>query len=117
MMPAKQNIFIALIFVLALQAVKAQQPVTAKPNIIVIITDDQQYGTIGALGSREIITPNMDKLVKGGTAFTRAYIQGGLSGAICCPSRAMLLTGKNLFSLHEDGLYIAVSVLLSPYHL
>lgn len=86
--------------------VKAQQSGSEKPNIIVIITDDQHYRTIHALGNKEIRTPNMDKLVKGGTAFTRAHIQGGLNGAICSPSRAMLLSGKNLFSLHKDGAYI-----------
>lgn len=113
----RKRIITAIVFFLAfisLKVVKAQEGTVKKPNIIVIITDDQHYGTIGALGNREIKTPNMDKLAKGGTAFTHAYIQGGLSGAICCPSRAMLLTGKNLFSLHEDGLYIPASHVTFP---
>ncbi|WP_152269228.1 sulfatase-like hydrolase/transferase [Agriterribacter humi] len=114
---AEKLIITVLVFLsvfIPFKAIKAQQPVTTKPNVIVIITDDQHYRTIRALGNKEIITPNMDKLVKGGTAFTQAHIQGGLSGAICCPSRAMLLTSKNLFSLHEDGQYIPVSDITFP---
>lgn len=87
-------------------ALKAQQRTAEKPNILVILTDDQRYNTIHALGNKEIITPNMDRLVKEGTAFTEAHIMGGLGGAICCPSRAMLMTGKTLFHLHKDGEYV-----------
>ena len=36
---------------------------TKKPNIIFIVTDDQRFDTIHALGNNEIITPNLDKLV------------------------------------------------------
>ena len=44
--------------------------------------------TIAALGNRHISTPNIDKLVKRGTTFTRAYIQGSMSDAVCMPSRS-----------------------------
>ncbi len=43
-----------------------------KPNIIFLLTDDQRYNTIHALGNDEIITPNLDKLVENGTSFTNA---------------------------------------------
>ncbi|HKJ90840.1 MAG TPA: sulfatase-like hydrolase/transferase, partial [Oceanipulchritudo sp.] len=72
-----------------------------KPNILFILTDDQRYDTIGALGHPEIRTPHIDKLVSMGTTFRQAHIPGGTCGAICCPSRAMLHTGKTLF--HLDG--------------
>jgi len=74
---------------------------TAKrPNIVLIFSDDQRLqGTIHALGGTEVITPNIDKLVKSGTSFTNNYIMGGTQGAVCTPSRNMLMTGKNLFSL------------------
>lgn len=70
-------------------------------NILFVLTDDQRFDTIGALGHPEIRTPNMDRLVAMGTSFTNAHIPGGTCGAICCPSRAMLHTGKTLF--HLDG--------------
>ena len=74
-----------------------------KPNIIFMLTDDQRYGTIHALGNDEIHTPNMDRLVKSGTAFTHAYIPGGTASAVCMPSRAMIHSGKSLFHLEECG--------------
>jgi len=78
-----------------------------RPNVLVIVTDDQRYNTIHALGNPDIVTPNMDQLVHNGTAFTEAHIMGGLSGAICCPSRAMIMTGKSLFHLEQGGKFIA----------
>ena len=91
------------------KAILAQTGSGQRPNVIVIIADDQQYRTIHALNNPEIVTPNMDRLVREGTAFTQAHIQGGLSGAICCPSRAMLMTGRDLFTLHRDGGYVPPS--------
>ena len=74
-----------------------------KPNILFIVTDDQRWDTISALGNKEIITPNLDKLVKRGTSFVRAHIAGGTCGAVCMPSRAMILSGRNPFHLEELG--------------
>ena len=74
-----------------------------KPNILFILTDDQRYNTIHALGNAAIITPNMDRLTARGVSFTQAHIPGGTSGAICMPSRAMLLTGRTLFHLQQEG--------------
>jgi arylsulfatase A-like enzyme len=87
----------------------AQNKPASRPNVLVIITDDQRFGTIRTLGNQEIYTPNMDQLATNGTAFLQAHIMGGLSGAICCPSRAMLVSGRTLFNLHADGKYIPES--------
>ena len=74
-----------------------------KPNILFIVTDDQRFDTIHALGNKEIITPNLDKLAQRGTSFVRAHIAGGTCGAVCMPSRAMILSGRNPFHLEELG--------------
>jgi arylsulfatase A-like enzyme len=74
-----------------------------KPNILFFFTDDQRFDTIHALGNHEIMTPNMDKLVAGGTSFTHAHIPSGTSAAVCMPSRAMLHTGRTLFHLQDEG--------------
>lgn len=74
-----------------------------RPNVLVILSDDQRFDTIAALGNREIQTPNLDRLAARGTCFTEATIMGGLHGAICVPSRAMLHTGRNLFHLGGTG--------------
>lgn len=72
------------------------------PNVLVLFSDDQRADTIAALGNRHIKTPNLDKLVRNGTAFTRAYCMGAMQGAVCVPSRAMLLSGRSLFRIKEN---------------
>jgi arylsulfatase A-like enzyme len=74
-----------------------------RPNVLILFTDDQRFDTIHALGYDPIQTPNMDRLVEEGTAFTRAYIMGGSSPAVCMPSRAMLMTGRTLYHLDAQG--------------
>ncbi len=74
-----------------------------RPNVLFILTDDQRYGTIHALGNSEINTPNLDRLVRRGMAFTNAHIPGGTTSAVCMPSRAMINSGKTLFHLEECG--------------
>ena len=59
----------------------ADEPV--KPNVLFLFADDQRADTIGALGNSTIKTPNLDRLVKRGVAFDRAYMQGGMQGAKC----------------------------------
>lgn len=75
----------------------------AKPNVIIVYTDDHRYTGIHALGGMPVKTPNMDRLAEDGIAFTKTYLQGAFSGATCIPSRAMLLTGRHLFSLDGIG--------------
>ncbi len=74
-----------------------------KPNVLFLVTDDQRFDTIHALGNGVIRTPNLDRLAASGTAFTSAHIPGGTSGAICMPSRAMIHTGRTLFHLDGNG--------------
>lgn len=79
----------------------AQQ--TTKPNVLLIYTDDHRYTGVHALGKQAVKTPNLDKLAENGMAFTNTYLMGSFSGATCIPSRAMLLTGRDLFSLNGIG--------------
>ncbi len=74
----------------------------AKPlNVVIFFMDDQRADTIAALGNSVIQTPNLDRLARRGLSFRRAYMQGGMNGATCVPSRAMLLSGQNLFHIDE----------------
>jgi arylsulfatase A-like enzyme len=75
----------------------AAQP--QRPNILLINADDQRFDTIRALGNRDIHTPNLDGLVRRGFHFTNMYSQGGLVGAMCLPSRTMLMTGRSVFRI------------------
>jgi hypothetical protein len=72
-----------------------------RPNFVVLLADDQRWDTIAALGNKRIRTPNLDRLASRGVAFTNAYIMGGTMGAVCSPSRAMLLAGQNLFHIRR----------------
>jgi arylsulfatase A-like enzyme len=79
-------------------------PATGKrPNVLFFFTDDQRFDTIGALGTPEVITPNVDRLVRRGVAFRNAYIMGGTCGAVCMPSRAMLHSGRTLWHIEREG--------------
>ena len=86
---------------LAFVASSAHAGLPAKLNVLFFFADDQRADTIAALGNSVIKTPHLDRLVKRGVAFDRAYMQGGLHGATCIPSRAMLLTGQPLFRIDE----------------
>ena len=60
-----------------------------KPNVVIILTDDQGTLDAGCYGSTDLHTPAMDHLAERGVRFTQAYAH-----SVCCPSRAMLLTGR-----------------------
>ncbi|WP_075603734.1 sulfatase-like hydrolase/transferase [Saccharicrinis aurantiacus] len=68
-----------------------------KPNIIFLFADDQCHNTINALGNKEVITPNLDKMVAEGVTFTNAYNMGSWSGAVCLASRTMMNSGKSVW--------------------
>lgn len=72
-------------------------------NLLFILTDDQRFDTIHALGNPDIQTPHLDELVANGTTFEQAHIPGGTSGAVCMPSRAMIHTSQQLFNLTDCG--------------
>lgn len=75
----------------------------APRNIVFLCSDDQRADTIAALGNRHIRTPNLDRLVREGTAFTNAFCQGSTVPAVCAPSRAMFLTGRPLYHAVVPG--------------
>jgi len=67
------------------------------PNILLLVTDDQRFDTIGALGNPVIKTPHLDRLAREGFAFRNAYCLGSNSAAVCLPSRNMLMSGRYYF--------------------
>jgi len=69
-----------------------------------LFADDQRADTIGALGNPHIRTANLDKLVASGFTFRSNYCFGGNSGAVCVPSRAMLMSGKTWFHIDTASL-------------
>lgn len=61
-----------------------------KPDVVIILTDDQGYGDLGFMGSKDLKTPNLDALAANGIKFTSMYS----ASPVCSPSRAALLTGR-----------------------
>lgn len=72
----------------ALHAI-AQSAESNPPNIILIMTDDQGYGDIGAHGNSMIRTPNLDAFTQESLEMTRFYVE-----PVCSPTRASLMTGR-----------------------
>lgn len=68
-----------------------------RPNLVFLFADDQRADCIAALGNPHIKTPNLDRLVQRGFTFNNAYCMGSNSGAVCLPSRNMLLSGRAYF--------------------
>lgn len=87
------------------QTKKAPETTKKKPNILFLFADDQRADALECSGNPYIKTPNIDKLATTGIRFTNNYFMGGEIGAVCAPSRAMLMSGKSLFHVYEklDG--------------
>jgi arylsulfatase A-like enzyme len=61
-----------------------------KPNIVFVLSDDLGFGDLGCYGGADPKTPNIDRIAREGTRFTRFYV----TAPICSPSRCGLITGN-----------------------
>ena len=83
--------FILSLSILAAPAALGAAPVPpVRPNVVVLLTDDQGTLDANCYGSTDLKTPNIDRLSAGGVRFTQAY-----GHTVCCPSRAALFTGRH----------------------
>ncbi|GAA3965572.1 sulfatase-like hydrolase/transferase [Pedobacter ginsengiterrae] len=89
-----KGIMLMLIFSLLGLYVFAQSP--ERPNILIIMTDQQTAEAMSAAGNKYLKTPAMDKLAKNGVRFTKAYC----AQPLCTPSRSSIFSGK---MPHETG--------------
>jgi len=71
---------------------------TTKPNVILIVSDDQGYPDLGCIGSKPILTPNLDRLATEGVRATSFYV----TWPACTPSRGSILAGR---FPQRNGLY------------
>jgi len=69
-----------------------------KPNILLILTDDQGWGDIHSHGNAVLDTPTLDRLAASGARFDRFYVS-----PVCAPTRASLLTGRYHLRTHVHG--------------
>src|SRR5687768_6389240 len=76
----------------------ATQAQENRPNILLIVSDDQGYPDLGCIGSKPILTPNLDRLAREGVRATSFYV----TWPACTPSRGSILTGRYP---QRNGLY------------
>ena len=79
------RLLLSLVLLLSSSALQA----AAKPNFIILFTDDHGYGDVSAYHESDVHTPNIDRIGKEGMLFTRMRA----NCTVCSPSRAALLTG------------------------
>lgn len=70
----------------------------SKPNLLLIVTDDQGYPDLGCVGTKSVLTPNLDRLAVEGVRATSFYV----TAPACTPSRGSILTGRYP---QRNGLY------------
>ncbi|MBL6843379.1 MAG: sulfatase-like hydrolase/transferase [Verrucomicrobiae bacterium] len=88
-MKISRKILQTCFFVILAHANLHAAPESSKPNIIVILTDDQGYGDLGCFGAKNIATPNIDRLCSEGMKFTSFYVTNR-----CSPTRLAFMTGS-----------------------
>jgi arylsulfatase A-like enzyme len=83
-------VLLMLTVVVAIRCAESPASAAGKPNIVIIISDDQAWGDYGFMGHPAIQTPHLDKLAAESLTFTRGYVPASL----CCPSLASIITGR-----------------------
>jgi arylsulfatase A-like enzyme len=98
-------VFLSAFVVMAWQ-VHSQTP--RRPNVVLIITDDQGYGDLGLHGNEKIKTPNLDRLGRESVQLTQFYVM-----PVCAPTRACLMTGRYNYRTGVVDTYLG-RALMSP---
>lgn len=74
-----------------------------RPNFLFILTDDQAPHTLGCYGNTTCQTPNIDRIAREGMLLHDAHHMGSWSGAVCLPSRTMIMTGRTVWRIPGKG--------------
>lgn len=82
------RIIIGILFVLFIAGCSSPDD-TARPNIVLILADDQGWADLSVNGNKNISTPNIDRIAAEGITFDRFFVS-----PVCAPTRAELLTGR-----------------------
>jgi N-acetylglucosamine-6-sulfatase len=99
----------SLLFLLSLTVLTVELG-AARPNILLILTDDHRWDALSAKGHPFLETPNLDRLLQEGVDFTNAFV----TTSLCSPSRASIITGRyahnhgvvdNYHPVHDDLIF------------
>jgi arylsulfatase A-like enzyme len=72
-----------------------------RPNVLLILTDDQGYGDLGCHGNPHLKTPNLDRLAREGAEFTQFH-----ASPVCTPTRSSLMTGRYNYRTRAIDTYL-----------
>ncbi|MDR6781512.1 sulfatase family protein [Pedobacter africanus] len=89
----------ALILVLTWASCSSPEKKQERPNILMIMSDNQSWNHVGSYGDKIVRTPNMDRIAAEGVRFTNAFC----SSPSCTPARAAMLTGQDIWRLNEGA--------------
>lgn len=106
MLSAKKHISILVLTIVMVSSSCSYLRHPEKPNVLIIITDEQGWGDIGFNGNQVIETPNIDNLAKNAAVFNRFYVSP--SGPV---TRAGILTGKYYFDVYNKSLNINETII------
>ena len=90
---------LALALLLAVPVDASPKP--DRPNVLLIVTDDQSPLTLDCYGDRTVDTPVLDELAESGIVIDDARHMGSWSGAVCLPSRTMIMTGRTVWHIPD----------------
>lgn len=77
-----------------------------RPNVILIMTDDQGFGDVAIHGNDKVRTPNMDRIAREGVQFTQFH-----ANPVCSPTRASLMTGRYYYRTGVVDTYLGRSMM------
>jgi arylsulfatase A-like enzyme len=93
------------VLVLSCAACAGEPPAPPRPNILLIVVDDQSPFDLRAYEPASALeTPVIDRLAADGMTFDGAYHMGSWSGAVCTPSRHMVMSGRTVWRLPRNGI-------------
>lgn len=98
------TITVLLLFSGCKKVVKDTSKAEKRPNFLFVMVDDQSPFDLKTYDPESILeTPNIDRLAREGVVFESAYHMGSWSGAVCTPSRHMIMSGRTLWHLPSRG--------------
>ncbi|MEO9511253.1 MAG: sulfatase-like hydrolase/transferase [Flavobacteriaceae bacterium] len=106
------KIFLKTVFLIALipllfiqcKTDEKKPKVEKRPNFLFVLVDDQSPFDLKTYDPQSVLeTPNINKLANEGVVFESAYHMGSWSGAVCTPSRHMIMSGRTLWHLPSRG--------------
>ncbi len=98
-------VVITILFFLGCKKSETKSKEKKRPNFLFVLVDDQSPFDLKTYDPNSILeTPNIDKLAEGGLVFDQARNMGSMNGAVCTPSRHMIMSGRTVWNLPKSAI-------------